>query len=78
MSEIINSMVNKRNELFTRINKPTSKMTRQEVKAKYNQIAKEKFETTNNCFEKLSNLAKSNAKNNKHSRNRNCSYYKKN
>jgi hypothetical protein len=56
LAEIINTVVNKRNELFGRINQPTSTVARGEVKKMYNQLVKEMFETTNDCFEKLSKL----------------------
>jgi hypothetical protein len=56
LAEIINTIINKRNELFSRINQPTSNIARGEVKKMYNQMVKEMFETTNDCFEKLSKL----------------------
>jgi hypothetical protein len=56
LAEIINTVISKRNELFTRINQPTSTIARGEVKKMYNQMVKEMFETTNDCFEKLSKL----------------------
>lgn len=56
IAEIINSVINKRNELFVRINQPTTTIARGEVKKMYNQMVKEMFETTNDCFEKLSKL----------------------
>ena len=60
--DIINSVITKRNELISRINKPSSKMTRHEVKSAYSQVVKEMFEVTNESLEKLSELAKKNAK----------------
>lgn len=56
LAEIINTVVTKRNELFGRINQPTSTVARGEVKKMYTQMVKEMFETTNDCFEKLSKL----------------------
>jgi hypothetical protein len=56
LAEIINTVITKRNELFSRINQPTSTIARGEVKKMYNQMVKEMFETTNDCFEKLSKL----------------------
>ncbi len=58
LAEIINTIISKRNELFTKINKPTSNLSRIEVKNFYNQLVKEMFQTTNDCLEKLSALAK--------------------
>lgn len=56
LAEIINKMVVKRDELIGKINKPTTKMEAREVKKMYNEMVKDLFETTNNCFESLSKL----------------------
>ncbi len=56
LAEIINSIILKRDELITMINQPTSKVDSKEVKKMYNEIVKDLFETTNNCFESLSKL----------------------
>jgi len=56
LAGIINDIITKREELISKINKPTSKIDRKEVKRQYTQIVKELFETTNNCFESLSKL----------------------
>ena len=56
LAAIINQMIVKRDELIGKINKPTTKMEAREVKKMYNEMVKDLFETTNNCFESLSKL----------------------
>lgn len=56
LAEIINDIIIKRDSLICKINKPTSKSDPKEVKKQYVQIVKEIFETTDNCFERLSKL----------------------
>lgn len=56
LAAIINQIIVKRDELIGKINKPTTKMEAREVKKMYNEMVKDLFETTNNCFESLSKL----------------------
>ena len=56
LAEIINDIIAKRDELFSKINKPTSKKDSKEVKKQYVQMVKEIFETADNCFDRLSKL----------------------
>jgi hypothetical protein len=56
LATIINDIIVKRDELIGKINIPTSKMKRGDVKKMYNEMVKDLFVTTNNCFENLSKL----------------------
>jgi uncharacterized coiled-coil DUF342 family protein len=56
LAEIINEIITKRDELFSKINKPTSKIDSKEVKKQYVQHVKDIFETADHCFERLSKL----------------------
>ena len=58
VADIINKMIDKRNELIYQVNHHDTKATRSENKAKYRNIAKELLDTANLCFEELSKLAK--------------------
>ncbi|NCC87640.1 MAG: hypothetical protein EOM05_07190 [Clostridia bacterium] len=58
IAEIINELISHRTEAFVEINKPTTGMSRQEVKQKYNGIVSNFFEVANTSFEKLSKLSK--------------------
>lgn len=56
--EIINTMVDKRNELITKVNDHYKLEKGSNKKEYFNNIGKELLETADNCFEKLSKLAK--------------------
>jgi hypothetical protein len=56
LATIINDIIVKRDELIGKINIPTSKMKRGDVKKMYSEMVKDLFVTTNNCFENLSKL----------------------
>jgi len=58
VADIISNMISKRGEVLTKINRPTSKIEKKEVKQMYNEIVKDLLETTDNCFENLSKLSK--------------------
>ncbi|HOZ29688.1 MAG TPA: hypothetical protein PLL66_02115 [Bacteroidales bacterium] len=56
--EIVNEIITKRDELISKINKPTSKLDPKEVKKQYVEVVKTLFKTADNCFESLSKLSK--------------------
>ncbi|PLX07219.1 MAG: hypothetical protein C0596_11925 [Marinilabiliales bacterium] len=58
VAKIIDKIITKRSEAFTKINENTSAMNKREVKDKFNSIVNEFFDTANSCFEDLSKLSK--------------------
>lgn len=55
-SEIINSVLLKKKEVFAKINTPTSKVERKAVKANYKAYIAEMLDAVNEGYEKLSKL----------------------
>ena len=58
VSQIINNMLIKYQELISKINLSTSTLDRKEVKNAFYEITKDLYETANKCFEELSTLSK--------------------
>jgi hypothetical protein len=58
VADIISKMINERNAVLSKINQPTSKMDRKEVKKMYNETVHNLLETTHTCFEELSKLTR--------------------
>lgn len=58
VANIINTMIEKRNELVSKVNHQDKSEGRKETKEKYKSIAKDLIDTANTCFEELSKLAK--------------------
>ncbi len=54
IAEIINKMIDKRNELITKINKRNKRASRSENKSYLNEIFGELLNAADNCFEELS------------------------
>ena len=55
--DIINSLVEKRNELYDRINTPTKKLDSKQVKAHYKSIQADLLTVVDNSFTKLSEVS---------------------
>lgn len=58
IAQIINNLLIKRNEALIKINMPTTKMAKNEVKAMYKTVIGDFLGITNGCFEELSKIAK--------------------
>ncbi len=58
VAEIINNLLIKRNEALAKINMPTTKMAKGEVKVMYKTVISDFVEITNGSFEELSKIAK--------------------
>ncbi len=56
--DIVNKILDERNNAFAKISEKTSSLEKKEVKAKFNNIVKEFIEVADACLEDLSKLTK--------------------